>query len=174
METNGQPAGAGGGADGLTGFLVPHAISGGAGADLSLLRRAIREDWPMTAEVRAMAIARMEAIIRRESATIPGPGGEPVESEAIADRNAIAATGNLIAMRGQDQRERHHVNKMCEYTRRTDAMANQLGPSVTVATQINIGRPPPETILDTPEDIDAAERLLAKLRARSNGHHPGQ
>ena len=68
-----------------------------------------------------------------------------------------------------EQRERHHADKMRGYMQRTDAMANQPGPQAAAAVNVSVNVQPPETILDSPEDVAFYRRLRAKRRAESNG-----
>lgn len=94
-----QPAAA----SGLAGFLSEHPISGGIGADLKLLNRAVRKKWPIPREMRLRIIARLDQIIGRESVDIPGPDGMTFDSECQADRNAIGAARELRGMLAEDR-----------------------------------------------------------------------
>lgn len=102
-------------------------------------------------------------------------GAARVRARGVALALAIEAADTDLGKWAVEMelKQSHHEDKMRGYIQRTDAMANSGARAAAVVT-VNVNQPPPETILDTPEDIDAAERLLAKLRARSNGYHPGQ
>ena len=76
-------------------------------ADTALLRRAIREGWGVSRETKEAAKARMDEIVRKKVVLTLTQNG-PVENEAVADSNAIAAARVLTSMTGQDQADDHH------------------------------------------------------------------
>ena len=76
------------------GFLVRQNEMSG---DMDLIKRAVVEDWPVTAEIMKTSVDRLHEIQGRESVSIPC--GEGVfESVAVADANAIKAVTVLRSM----------------------------------------------------------------------------
>lgn len=116
MESqNGQPAEVSGGLR----VLESPSQTGGVCEDLAMVRRAVKEKWPMKPEVRAQLMARLGEIAVKSSVEVPGPEGVAVVNEAIADRNSIAAANVLRMMVEEDrsaefkgaghiQADRHH------------------------------------------------------------------
>jgi len=81
-------------------------------SDTKMIRRAIRKGWPVPEATRIAAIARMDAVVRRESVpTILGDGAV-FQDEGKADAHAIAAAKTLVAMTAFDQAEEHHQDNL--------------------------------------------------------------
>lgn len=116
MESqNDQPAGLPGGLRVLDGA----SQTGGMCEDLAMIRRAVKEKWPMKPEVKAQIMARLGEIVAKTSVVVPGPEGTSVENEGVADRNSLAAANVLRLMiegdrdaefkgAGHIQSDRHH------------------------------------------------------------------
>lgn len=109
-ETTGQPEGEN--PNGLAGFLKPHPISGGVGKDMAIINTAVRKNWDVPQRLRAEAMVRLRKIIRKDTVSVPQGESGSFDSESIADRNAISATNTLLSMTGQEQADRHHVEKI--------------------------------------------------------------
>lgn len=116
MESqNDQPAGLPGGLRVLDGA----SQTGGMCEDLAMIRRAVKEKWPMKPEVKAQIMARLGEIVVKSSVDVPGPEGASIGNEAVADRNSVAAANVLRMMTEADrdaqfkaaahiQSDRHH------------------------------------------------------------------
>ena len=145
-ESNGEPEGVD--SDGLSGFLEPHSIRGGIGHDLALLERAIREHWPIPADVRVKIIKRMVRVIERETVGIPTPTGV-YESEAQADRNAIGAAAQIRGMTQDDREQAAGGAKFLQAERfKAAELAAPKGPDVNVAVIIQVVDVPVQALPD--------------------------
>lgn len=66
-----------------------------------------------------------------------------------------------------EQRDRHHADRMRGFQLRTETMAKQAPATAVAAVNVNVTLPPPpETVLDTPEDVHAARQLRGRFRAK--------
>lgn len=96
--------------DGVAGVL-PISDLNEERRDLGILRRAAKEGWDVPACDRPDIVQRMVGIVKRTSVTVGSMMG-PIESEGVADAQAIRAAQVLVAMTGQNQADRHHEDKM--------------------------------------------------------------
>lgn len=99
--------------------------------DCGLIRRAIRERWPVPDEYRHKIADRLMEVIEKRTVDVPMKDGV-FPSEAVADANAIAASKTFVAMAAQNQKddpvpvEHHHTHEigpvtadnLAEYKRR--------------------------------------------------------
>ena len=76
-------------------------------SDLNMLRRAIKEGWPIDQHKRPAIVDRLLDITNKTGSTVMTKEG-PVTLDAVADSNAISAARVLVAMAGQNQADRHH------------------------------------------------------------------
>lgn len=109
-----------------TGSALPDAEIAGANrgltSDLLLDPLRVREDleltevmvqgvWKQGPEKRRQLLERLHQIAHKTSATIFTKMG-PVESETAADELAVKAMRLAVLIEQQDQKDRHHVDKM--------------------------------------------------------------
>lgn len=151
--------------------------------DIALVRRAVRERWPIPELNRADTVNRMLNIISKETITVPIPtmdGLQMVECEGPADEHAIQAAKVLVSMVGQNQADEF----------KSDEPVNPINIAVGVNVQQAVGQEPEylEYVrgrrLANGGNADAVgtNRYTAKVLgpathsgngSSSNGHHSG-
>ena len=112
-----------GGQGELTVLGDPHRLE----SDMNLIRRAVRERWPVAANRRPAVVDRLLKIVERE--TVDVPAGDGVFSSTYhADSNAIKAAVVLRTMEADNQRDEHHADDLAKPAG---------GTTVNVGVQVN-------------------------------------
>lgn len=83
----------------------PHRVRG----DAQMIRRALRQRWPMSDEVRADLVNCLKAIVCTEKIEVVSKSGEPISIPN--HRNQAAAARVLVAMEAQNQADDHLAQK---------------------------------------------------------------
>lgn len=76
-----------------------------------MVRRAIRERWPIDEAKRPVIAKRLVDIVETEETTFIGQDGKPVTVTDKADTNAIQAARVLVSMDGLNQGDEHLDDK---------------------------------------------------------------
>lgn len=79
-------------------------------SDLSMIRRAIREGWPIPPDKKTAVVSRLLGIVDKTQIEVMTKKG-PAWMDGPADANAIKAASVLVAMSAETQRDIHAEDK---------------------------------------------------------------
>lgn len=126
-------------------------------ADINLARRAIRERWPLTAEVRQGLINRLLRIVDKEEVAVSTKEG--IEYlDGPADTNAIAAARVLVAIEGQSQADQHLIINADDDAAKPGGDTYNIG----MVGDISLGQEP----LSSEHAKRQVQEVLARVNAR--------
>jgi hypothetical protein len=88
----------------------PTGLRDVTGRDIGLMRRAVRERWPVDDKMRAAIMERMGKIISKPAVQVMTASGKQI-LDGPADSNAVRAAGVIVAMVQQNQADDHLAEK---------------------------------------------------------------